>query len=112
MMIIKQVGLFLGFWFLGELIAYLTAIPVPGSIIAMLLLVVALELKILKPEAIKQTANFLLNNMALFFIPAGVGLMCHYELLQKEWLPITIAIVGSALLVLSVVGLIIERRKK
>lgn len=112
MVLIKQVAIFLGFWFAGELVAYLTQLPVPGSILAMLLLLVALELKFLKSEDIKQTANFLLNNMALFFIPAGVGLMCHYKLLKQEWLPISVAIVVSALLVLAVVGLIIERRKK
>lgn len=112
MLLIKQVATIVLFWLVGEVIVYFTALPVPGSILAMLLLIAALELKILKPSHIKEVANFLLNNMALFFIPAGVGLMNHFELLKDEWLSITTAIVLSALIVLTVVGLIMEKRKK
>jgi len=111
MVLIKQIAIFLGFWFLGNLISYITKLPLSGSIIAMLLLVAALELKLVKTTDIKDVANFLLNNMAMFFIPAGVGLMCHYHVLKQEWMPISVAIVVSALLVLTVVGLIMKKRK-
>lgn len=76
----------------------------------MLLLVVGLELKLIKTKDVKDVANFLLNNMAMFFIPAGVGLMCHYRVLKQEWLPISVAIVLSGLLILTVVGLIMKKR--
>jgi holin-like protein len=112
MILIKQVAIILGFWLLGELIAYFTALPIPGSIAAMLLIVTALELKIIHSRDINHVADFLLNNMALFFIPAGVGLMSHFHILKQEWLPISIAIIVSTLLVLTVVGLIMERGKK
>ncbi len=111
MILIKQVAIILGFWLLGELIAYFTALPIPGSIAAMLLIVTALELKIIHSRDINHVADFLLNNMALFFIPAGVGIMLHFNVIQKEWLPISVAIVISTLLVLTVVGLIMEKDK-
>ncbi len=76
----------------------------------MLLLVISLELKLIKTKDVKDVANFLLNNMAMFFIPAGVGLMCHYKVLKQEWLPISLAIVVSGLLVMTVVGLIMKKR--
>lgn len=76
----------------------------------MLLLVLALEMKWVKPEMIKETADFLLKNMAVFFIPAGVGLMCHFEVIKREWMPVSVAIVVSALLVLATVALIMERK--
>ncbi|WP_372746953.1 CidA/LrgA family protein [Lutibacter sp.] len=110
MNLIKQVATILGFWFAGELLNYVTKIPIPGSILGMLLIVLALELKILKPERVAQVANFLLNNMAMFFIPAGVGIMCHFKILKQEWLPISIAIIVSSLLVITVVGKLMERK--
>ncbi|WP_111709933.1 CidA/LrgA family protein [Lutibacter citreus] len=110
MNLIKQVAIILGFWFAGELLSYITKIPIPGSILGMLLIVLALEFKIIKPTRVKLVANFLLNNMAMFFIPAGVGIMCHFKILKQEWLPISVAIVISALLVLTVVGKLMERK--
>ena len=112
MILIKQVAIILGFWLMGEAISLFTNLPVPGSIVAMLLIVVALELKIIKSKDINRVSDFLLNNMALFFIPAGVGIMLHFKVIQQEWLPISIAIVISCLLVLTVVGLMMEKGKK
>ena len=111
MILIKQVAIILGFWFTGELLSYVTKIPVPGSILGMLLIVLALEFKMLKPTSVELVSNFLLNNMAMFFIPAGVGIMCHFKILKQEWLPISVAIVVSALLVLTVVGKLMERKR-
>jgi holin-like protein len=48
---------------------------VTGSITGMLLLLIFLFTGILKQEQIAETADFLLNHMAFFFIPAGVGIM-------------------------------------
>jgi len=110
MTLIKQIAIFLGLWLLGELISYYSHLPLSGSIIGMLLLVIALELKLIKKKDVKDVSNFLLNNMAMFFIPAGVGLMCHYRVLKLEWLPISVAIIVSAILVLTVVGLIMKKR--
>ncbi|MGZ2371033.1 CidA/LrgA family protein [Ancylomarina sp. YFZ004] len=110
MILIKQVVIFLGLWLLGELISYYSHLPLSGSIIGMLLLVVGLELKLIRTKDVKDVANFLLNNMAMFFIPAGVGLMCHYRILKQEWLPISVAIIVSAVLVMTVVGLIMKKR--
>jgi len=110
MILIKQVAIFLGLWLLGELISYYSHLPLSGSIIGMLLLVIGLEFKLIKTKDVKDVANFLLNNMAMFFIPAGVGLMCHYRILKQEWLPIPVAIVFSAILVMTVVGLIMKKK--
>ena len=110
MILIKQVAIFLGLWLLGELISFYSHLPLSGSIIGMLLLVIGLELKLIRTKDVKDVANFLLNNMAMFFIPAGVGLMCHYRILKQEWLPISGAIVISAILVMTVVGLIMKKR--
>ncbi len=110
MNLIRQVAIIVGFWFTGELLSYVTKLAIPGSVLGMVLILLALEFKVIKPVNVALVANFLLNNMAMFFIPAGVGVMCHFKILKQEWLPISIAIVVSALLVLTVVGKLMERK--
>ena len=58
MLIIQLAVLFL-FLALGELVVYLTGIPVPSSIIGMLLLTLALQLRIIRLRHVAGVADFL-----------------------------------------------------
>ena len=74
-MSILQFGILFIFLALGELAVYFTGIPVPSSIIGMLLLTLALKLDIVKLAWVDKVASFLVHNLGFFFVPAGVGLM-------------------------------------
>ena len=100
----KQFGIIFGCLALGELIALIPGIGIPGSILGMLILTFLLERKIVRPETIKPVCKFLISNMAFFFIPPGVALMLYFDLIASEWLPITVATVVSILIVLLVTG--------
>ena len=53
--------------------------------------------------------------MAVFFVPAGVGLMVYAELVAQSLVAILTAIAGSTVLTIIVVALVqenIEKRKK
>ena len=75
MIIFNQLGIILGIWAVGELISSLISniITMPGTIIGMIILFLLLQFKIMKEETIKDVADFLLGNMAIFFVPAGVS---------------------------------------
>ena len=88
MNMILQCGVLFAFLALGELIVWLTDIPVPSSIIGMLLLTAALKLRVVKLSQVEKMADFLVHNLGFFFVPAGVGLMSCLGLLADEWLPI------------------------
>ena len=77
MMVLKQFGILLGFWLLGELTSSLIRplIAIPGAIMGMVLLFIALTTGFLKEEHIKTVADWLLSNIAFFFVPASVGLI-------------------------------------
>ncbi len=109
---IKQVTIILAFWLAGEGLTEWTGISIPGSIIGMLLIVAALELKLIKPIHIEEVAQFLIHNMALFFIPAGTGLMCYLDIIRSEWIPIVASMIISTLLVMSVTALILNSKRK
>lgn len=92
----------------GEVIARLAKLPVPGPVIGMLLLFVALVIKGGIPEGLEKVGTTLLSHLSLLFIPAGVGIMVHLKLLAGEWLPITAALVISTALTIAVTGLVMQ----
>ena len=69
------------FYAFGECIALLTGRLIPGSVIGMILLFAALCGKVVKPETVRPVARFLTDNMGLFFLPAGVGIVNDMALL-------------------------------
>ena len=89
---------------LGELIVWLTGVPVPSSIIGMLLLTVALQLKIVKLRYVEGVADFLVKNLGFFFVPAGIGVMEHFDLIAEQWMPIVLAAALSVVVVFVVTG--------
>jgi holin-like protein len=85
---------------------------IPGSVIGMVLLFLALLLKIVKPETIRKPAGYLINHMSLFFIPAGVGLMNAWDMISSNWAAIIVSSSVSTVLVLAVVGLVQQKLEK
>ncbi len=89
----------------GEFTVKATGTTAPGPVIGMLILLVILLLKGTVQNELETTANSLLNNLSLLFVPAGVGLMLHFQLIGKEWLPITISLIVSTILTIAITGL-------
>lgn len=90
MKILIQIALIAGFCILGDWISSLLPIPFPGSVIAMILLFLALLIKIIKEKQIELIGDFLLKNMAFFFIPAGVSVMNYFDILKQSFFPFLI----------------------
>lgn len=100
----KQFGIIFACLLVGELIAMIPGVSIPGSIIGMLVLTVLLERKVVKPDSIAPLCRFLIKNMAFFFVPPGVALMLYFDIIAAEWIPITVATVVSIFLVIVVTG--------
>jgi holin-like protein len=94
----------LGFQLVGELLARALHLPLPGNVIGMALLLAALFAGIVRIEWVQEAAELLLSHMALFFVPAGVGVMAYFGLIARAWLPIAVATIVSSLAVLAVTG--------
>lgn len=100
----KQFGIIFACLALGELLALIPWLNIPGSIWGMLILTALLETKVIKPQSVATTCKFLISNMAFFFIPPGVALMYYFDLISREWLPIVVATFVSVLIVIVVTG--------
>jgi putative effector of murein hydrolase LrgA (UPF0299 family) len=106
---------------LGELVVHLTDAPVPGPVIGMVLLFVALEVRRrlgadTERASVTGVADVLLRHLQLFFVPAGVGVVAYAATIRHDALPIAVGLVGSWLLALAAVGwctqLLLSRRNQ
>ncbi len=101
---IRGMAILLLLQFLGELFSTWMALPIPGNVLGMGLLLVALLIGWVKVDWLEEAADLLLSNMALFFVPAGVGVMVYADLISREWLPISVGLVLSTFCVIAVTG--------
>lgn len=99
-----QIAVLFSFLAMGELVVYLTGVPVPSSIIGMLLLTISLKAGVVKLSWVDRTADMLVKNLGFFFIPAAVGVMNCFGVISDQWLPIVGASVISTAIVIVVTG--------
>lgn len=109
---LKEVFYILFFYFTGEFISYFIDGFIPGSVIGMILLFLALLFKWVKPAKVKKISTLLTDNMALFFLPAGVGLMNSLGILSHYWTVILTASAVSTILVIVTVALVQQKMGK
>ena len=105
---IGALTLLLVFQLVGEVLARALALPIPGPVIGMGLLFVTLIVRGGPGESLRGTASGLLQHLSLLFVPAGTGVMLHFQRLGKEWLPLTVALVFSTLLSIAVSALLLN----
>lgn len=99
---IDALAILLGCQLVGEILVRLLGAPLPGPVVGLLLLVVALGLRGTVPASLRHTARGLLQHLSLLFVPAGTGIMLHGGRIKAEWLPIAAALVVSAVLTILV----------
>jgi holin-like protein len=94
---------------IGEVLARWTGLPVPGPVIGMVLLFATLLARQAAPESLKLASSGLLSHLSLLFVPAGVGVMQHFQRVSSEWLPIAAALVVSTVLALAATALVMRQ---
>ena len=102
----------MAFLIIGKLINHFLYIPIPGSIIGLLLLFTALSVRIINVDIVQPASHILLKYMTLFFVPAGVGLMNYIDILSVHWLAILTSSLVSTMIVLVCVGVSYQRGTK
>lgn len=101
---IKQLAIILGISLIGEGLNYCIPLPIPASIYGLVILFVGLMTGIIKLEMVKETANFLIEIMPIMFVPAGVGLLESWGILQNMLVPAIVITVVSTVVVMIVSG--------
>lgn len=114
MKLIKQLFWIFLFSFLGDIVSTLIAsfIAIPGSVIGMVLLFIALHFKWLGVDQVDEIGTWLTDNMGIFFVPAGVGLMANFGILANTWWQLVIIMVVTTILMMGFVGHIVQFIKR
>ena len=84
MNILYQIGIIFSICWVSQIVEKLLPFDFPASVIGMVLLFVLLSCKILKVEHIREKSDFLLANMAFFFVPAGVSIINYFDVLKSS----------------------------
>jgi holin-like protein len=99
----------------GEIVARVLALPVPGPVLGIVLLVLvmqalargnALDAATLDGTDLGRTAGSLLQSLGLLFVPAGVGVIEHLDLFVRHGIGLLVALIGSTLVTLVVTVLV------
>ena len=93
----------------GEVFVVATGVPLPGPVVGMVILFVGLLLRGEIPTRLERLGQGLLSNLSLLFVPAGVGVMLHAELVGSEIIPIAVSLLLSTLLTIVVTGWIMQK---
>ncbi|MCK8516149.1 CidA/LrgA family protein [Methylonatrum kenyense] len=86
----------------GETFVQLLELPIPGPVVGMLIMLAGLVWHGAVPHSLRLVADTLLRYLALLFVPAGVGLMVHFDLIGRDWLAIGLALLISTGLAIAV----------
>lgn len=108
MKIYMQLLIIFGFSFIGNVISILFHLPIPGSIIGMILLFLALQFKLLEFRHVDEAGSFLINNMTILFLPAGVGIMAKWNLISHFWAQILLIVIGALIINILILGKLVE----
>ena len=101
---LSQFLIILGFTLTGEALQRIIPLPIPASVYGLTLLFLALCLKIVKVEQVKQTGAFLTSILPILFVSPAVNIVDDWGLIQNDLLPIVLIMVGSTLLTFCISG--------
>ena len=108
------VGLFalLVFLILGEAIQSWIAVPVPSSIIGMILLLILITLRNKIPKSIELASNSLAPLLPLFIIPISAGLITQSAVVEQYGLKLFIILTLSLIPGVLVTAFVLQWRNK
>lgn len=104
--VVGQAALFESMYLAGTSLASGFHLPLPGSLLGMLLLLCLLAAGVVREEQLDELGRFMLTHLAFFFVPLAVGVMTYSALLSSAGPVLVIALVGSAAAGLAVAGLV------
>tara|TARA_R110002074_G_C12425451_1_gene656322 strand:+ start:49 stop:450 length:402 start_codon:yes stop_codon:yes gene_type:complete len=105
----KPIALRIVFWLLafvvlvacneaGNYVATELSLPVPGTVIGILILLVGLGVFRRVPEGLNDVSVYLLSHLNLLYVPAGVGVLGYVALVTRDFWPIVITLFVSTFL--------------
>ena len=105
---IKQYAIIFMVTYLGEVISKSINFPFPGPVIGMLIFLILLEKKLINLDFVEKGANTILLNLAIFFIPPGVGIISALDMLHGNVMKIAVTMILTTIITMGATGLTVQ----
>ena len=109
---LQQLMIILGAYILGVILQISLNLPIPGTVLGLILLFLGLYSGIIKVEMIEDMCELLISHMSFLFIPAGVGLITSFNLLSGNIIKFSLIILFSTVIVWVVTGYVVKFLRK
>ena len=94
---------------IGESIVQVSGLPMPGAVVGLVLLYAMLVWRGAVSEEMSRTSGFLLQNLGVLFVPAGVGVIAYLPLIAAQWGDILLVLIVSVCSTIAITGLVVKR---
>ncbi len=113
MKVLKQLALICAFCIIGDILSLLIKliIPIifiPGALIGMILLFIALYTRLIKIDWIDDVGTFFVNNMGFFFVPAAVSIMQYFDIIKDSIVKLLLVVFISFFITFSAIILSVK----
>lgn len=105
---INGITLLLIYELVGEACTLLLRLPIPGPVLGMMFLFLTLMWRRQIPSSLNLASETLLGHLSLLFVPAGVGVMIHFERILQESMAISLTLLLSTIITMTVTATIME----
>ena len=109
---LSQFLIILAFTLAGEALQRLIPLPIPASVYGLVLLFLALCVKLVKVDQVKQVGGFLISLLPFLFVSHVVGIVEHWSAIRAQIFPICLLIVATTVLVFGVSGSLTQLLRK
>ena len=103
-----QFTIILTICFMGDLLHNFLDLPIPGNVLGMVLLLFFLLTGVIRMSMIEDVSNFMLKHLSFFFIPAAVGLITCFSILEGKWTALMFISVASTFIIAVVTGMTVQ----
>ena len=104
-MILKAILVVFGCLFIGQVIIALTDLPLPPSVIGLVVLFLALHSGLVKLATVEKLAKVLMDYLVLLVIPACISIMQYLDIIRDDlWVLLVGVGVSTVLVLISTAG--------
>lgn len=99
-MLLKAVLIVFGCLFIGQVAVAVFQLPLPPSIIGLIVLFLALQSGLVKLQTVEKFAKVLMDHLVLLVIPACISLMQYLDIIRDDFWVLLLGVSISTILVL------------
>lgn len=102
--LLKQIFIFSAIMLISNGIAYISPVPMPASVIGLIILFVSLSTNLIKLEQVETLGGYLTSIIAFLFVPSGISLINSLDILKVYGWEIMTVIFVATFIILAATG--------